>query len=186
MNAAPSVGLFGLLGSGNSGNDASMETVLAYLREARPDIVVDALCGGPERVRANYGIDAAPLYWYSRFEGRATGVPAAFLKVAGKGIDALRIASWVRRHDAVIVAGAGALETTLPQRPWGYHTRCSYSPPPDASSARKWHSSAWERTSSTSERPGGCRTQPHGSPPTALIGTRTRGMQCISAASTPP
>jgi len=120
MNAAPSVGLFGLLGSGNSGNDASMETVLAYLREARPDIVVDALCGGPERVRANYGIDAAPLYWYSRFEGRATGVPAAFLKVAGKGIDALRIASWVRRHDAVIVAGAGALETTLPQRPWGY------------------------------------------------------------------
>jgi polysaccharide pyruvyl transferase WcaK-like protein len=120
MNAAPSVGLFGLLGSGNSGNDASMETVLAYLREARPDIVVDALCGGPERVRANYGIDAAPLYWYQRFERRTTGLPAAFLKVAGKGIDALRIASWVRRHDAVIVAGAGALETTLPQRPWGY------------------------------------------------------------------
>jgi polysaccharide pyruvyl transferase WcaK-like protein len=41
------VGLFGLLGSGNSGNDASMETVLAYLREAHPDAVVDALCGGP-------------------------------------------------------------------------------------------------------------------------------------------
>ena len=120
MNTAPSVGLFGLLGSGNSGNDASMETVLAYLREARPDIVVDALCGGPERVRANYGIDAAPLYWYSRFEKRATGAPAAFLKLAGKGIDAIRVASWVRRHDAVIVAGAGALETTLPQRAWGF------------------------------------------------------------------
>jgi polysaccharide pyruvyl transferase WcaK-like protein len=120
MRTAPSVGLFGLLGSGNSGNDASMETVLAYLREARPDIVVDALCGGPERVRANYGIDAAPLYWYSRFEKRATGAPAAFLKLAGKGIDAVRVASWVRRHDAVIVAGAGALETTLPQRAWGF------------------------------------------------------------------
>jgi polysaccharide pyruvyl transferase WcaK-like protein len=120
MNAAPSVGLFGLLGSGNSGNDASMETVLAYLREARPDIVVDALCGGPERVRASYGIDAAPLYWYSKFEKRATGAQAVLLKLAGKGIDAFRIASWVRRHDAVIVAGAGALETTLPQRPWGY------------------------------------------------------------------
>lgn len=120
MSAAPSVGLFGLLGSGNSGNDASMETVLAYLREAHPDIVVDALCGGPDRVRAAYGIDAAPLYWYQRFEQRKTVVPAAFLKLAGKGIDAVRIASWVRRHDAVIVAGAGALETTLPQRPWGY------------------------------------------------------------------
>jgi len=120
MNAAPSVGLFGLLGSGNSGNDASMETVLAYLRESRPDIVVDALCGGPERVRSSYGIDAAPLYWYQRFEGRATGTQAAFLKLVGKGMDAFRIASWVRRHDAVVVAGAGALETTLPQRPWGY------------------------------------------------------------------
>jgi polysaccharide pyruvyl transferase WcaK-like protein len=118
--AAPRVGLFGLLGSGNSGNDASMETVLAYLREAHPDAVVDALCGGPERVRASYGIDAASLFWYQKFEGRKTGVPAAFLKVLGKGIDTLRIASWVRRHDAVIVPGAGALETTLPQRPWGF------------------------------------------------------------------
>ena len=120
MDAAPRVGLFGLLGSGNSGNDASMETVLAYLREARPDIVVDALCGGPERVRANYGIDAVPLYWYQRFEKRNVRIPSAILKLAGKGIDTIRVASWVRRHDAVIVPGAGALETTLPQRAWGY------------------------------------------------------------------
>jgi polysaccharide pyruvyl transferase WcaK-like protein len=118
--AAPRVGLFGLLGSGNSGNDASMETVLAYLREAHPGAVVDALCGGPERVQARYGIDAAPLYWYQKFEERTGGVPAAFLKLFGKGIDTVRIASWVRRHDAVIVPGAGALETTLPQRAWTY------------------------------------------------------------------
>ena len=118
--AAPRVGLFGLLGSGNSGNDASMETVLAYLREAHPDAVVDALCGGPERVRARYGIDAAPLFWYQQFEGRKTRLPAALLKVLGKVIDTVRIASWVRRHDAVIVPGAGALETTLPQKAWGF------------------------------------------------------------------
>ena len=118
--AAPKVGLFGLLGSGNSGNDASMETVLAYLRKAHPDAVVDALCGGPERVRASYGIDAAPLFWYQKFEQRKTGAQAAFLKVLGKGVDTVRIASWVRRHDAVIAPGAGALETTLPQRAWGF------------------------------------------------------------------
>ena len=118
--AAPKVGLFGLLGSGNSGNDASMETVLAYLREAHPDAVVDALCAGPERVRARYGIDATPLFWYDRFGQRKTGAQAAFLKIIGKGVDTVHIASWVRRHDAVIVPGAGALETTLPQRPWGF------------------------------------------------------------------
>ena len=117
---APTVGLFGLLGSGNSGNDASMETVLAYLHEAHPDVVVDALCGGPEVVRSSYGIDAAPVFWYQQFEDRVTGVPAAFLKAVGKGIDVFRVASWVRRHDAVIVPGAGALETTLPQKAWGF------------------------------------------------------------------
>jgi polysaccharide pyruvyl transferase WcaK-like protein len=118
--AAPKVGLFGLLGSGNSGNEASMETVLAYLREAHPDAVVDALCGGSERVRAKYGLDAEPLFWYEKFELRKTGTPAAILKVLGKGIDTVHIASWVRRHDAVIAPGAGALETTLPQRAWGF------------------------------------------------------------------
>jgi polysaccharide pyruvyl transferase WcaK-like protein len=114
------VGLFGLLGSGNSGNDASMETVLAYLREAHPDAVVDALCGGPELVRDRYGIDATPLFWYHQFETRKTGVQATVLKMLGKGVDIVRIASWVRRHDAVIVPGAGALEITLPQRAWGF------------------------------------------------------------------
>jgi polysaccharide pyruvyl transferase WcaK-like protein len=118
--ASPKVGLFGLLGSGNSGNDASMETVLAYLREAHPESVVDALCGGPEHVQASYGIGAAPLYWYSEPARRRPGVPAALLKVLGKGIDTVRIAAWVRRHDAVIVPGAGALETTLPQKAWGF------------------------------------------------------------------
>ena len=83
--AAPKVGLLGLIGSGNSGNDASTETVLAYLRDAHPEAVVDTLCGGPELVRARYGIEAAPLYWYTRFEQRKTGAPAALLKIVGKG-----------------------------------------------------------------------------------------------------
>jgi polysaccharide pyruvyl transferase WcaK-like protein len=116
--AAPKVGLFGLIGSGNSGNDASAETVLAYLREAHPDAIVDTMTGGPERARATYGIDATPMFWFQRFEHRITGAPATLLKALGKGIDTVRIAAWVRRHDAVIVPGAGPLENTLPQRAW--------------------------------------------------------------------
>ena len=44
--AGPRVGLFGLLGSGNVGNDASLEAVLAYLRADHPDAVIDAMCMG--------------------------------------------------------------------------------------------------------------------------------------------
>ena len=114
------VGLFGLIGSGNSGNDASAETVLAYLRTAHPDVVVDAMCGGPDVVRARYGIDAVPILWYQKYEQRKTAVPTAVLKLFGKGVDTFRLARWVRRHDAVIVPGAGPLETTLPVRAWGF------------------------------------------------------------------
>ena len=97
-----------------------METVLAYLRTTHPEAVVDAMCGGPELVRTRYGIDGAPIFWYQRFEQRKTAVPPVLLKMLGKVIDTFRTARWVRRHDAVIVPGAGALETTLPVRAWGF------------------------------------------------------------------
>lgn len=119
--AAPRVGLFGILGSGNSGNDASMETVLAFLREAHPDAVVDAMGGGtPEMMRGRYGIGATPLYWYMKYEGRVSGAAAIPLKALGKSLDVIRTMRWVRRQDAVIVPGAGPLEFTLPVRIWGF------------------------------------------------------------------
>jgi polysaccharide pyruvyl transferase WcaK-like protein len=113
------VGLFGLLGSGNIGNDTSMESILHYLRTDHPDAIVDAMCSGPEWVRARYGIETTPLSWYSRHEESASGIKAIVLKVTGKGLDTFRIASWVRRHDVVIIPGMGVLETTLPLRALG-------------------------------------------------------------------
>ena len=116
----PRVGLFGNLGSGNIGNDASMEAVLGYLRADHPGAAVDAFCGGAPDVRERYGIPAVPLFWYQKYEQRVSGIPAIPLKVLGKGIDVFRTAAWVRRHDAVIVPGMGVLEASLPLRPWGF------------------------------------------------------------------
>ena len=117
---APRVGFFGLLGGGNVGNDGSLEVVLTYLRTDHPDAVVDAMCTGPERVRVQYGVEATPLLWCQRFEKNTGGATSIALKVVGKGVDnAVRIAAWVRRHDTVIVPGAGVLEATLRTRAWG-------------------------------------------------------------------
>ena len=74
------VGVFGLLGSGNLGNDGSLEAVLGYLRDRHPEAAVDALCGGPEAVTARYGIPATRLHWY-RGEYRTASRAGA---VAGK------------------------------------------------------------------------------------------------------
>ncbi|CAM5532882.1 MULTISPECIES: polysaccharide pyruvyl transferase family protein [Streptomyces] len=114
------MGLFGLLGSGNLGNDGSLEAVLGYLRSQHPDAVVDALCGGPEAVTARFGIPATRLHWYRGEYRTASRAGAVASKGLGKLVDVFRTAAWVRRHDVVIVPGMGVLEATLPLRPWGF------------------------------------------------------------------
>ncbi|NUK71980.1 polysaccharide pyruvyl transferase family protein [Streptomyces lunaelactis] len=114
------VGVFGLLGSGNLGNDGSLEAVLGYLRAEHPEAVVDALCGGPEVVATRYRIPATRLHWYRGEYRTASRAGAVAAKGLGKLVDAFRTAAWVRRHDVVIVPGMGVLEATLPLRPWGF------------------------------------------------------------------
>ena len=111
--APPSVGIFGGIGGGNIGNDSSMEALLGYLRNNQPDAILDVMCWGPETVKDRYGVAAIPMGWY---RPQASGAMAIAMKAVGKGIDTFRIASWVRRHDVVIVPGMGVLETTLPVR----------------------------------------------------------------------
>lgn len=117
--AAPRVGLFGLLGNGNLGNDVSMESVLRYLRTDHPEAIVDTMCKGPETVTSRYGIPAMTMNWYQRYERTAFGLPSIMLRLVGKGIDVFRTAYWVSRHDVVIVPGMGTMEASLPLTSWG-------------------------------------------------------------------
>jgi polysaccharide pyruvyl transferase WcaK-like protein len=121
-SAMPRVGLFGLLGQGNLGNDGSLEAVLAYLREAHPGATVDFMCAGPDQMTARYGAPALHLRWYNAAHQSAPGVKGFARKglqaAFGTVTDGFRIASWVRRHEVVIVPGMGVLEATLPLRAW--------------------------------------------------------------------
>ncbi|MGW7537392.1 polysaccharide pyruvyl transferase family protein [Amycolatopsis sp. NPDC054798] len=114
------VGVFGLLGSGNLGNDGSLEAVLAFLRAEHPYAKVSAFCGGADTIRARYGIPAVRLNWYSGEYRHASGLRSIAAKALGKVIDVFRTAWWVRRQNVVIVPGMGVLEATLPLRPWGF------------------------------------------------------------------
>ncbi len=116
------VGLFGRLGSGNIGNDASLEAVLGYLSMEVPGAEIDCMCSGAVEVTRRYGLPSTPLHWeYSESRVRSRWVRAGLTAsrlALGALIDTWRTASWVRRHDVVIVPGMGVLESTLPQRPW--------------------------------------------------------------------
>jgi polysaccharide pyruvyl transferase WcaK-like protein/SAM-dependent methyltransferase len=114
------IGLFGLLGSGNLGNDGSLEAVLEYLAAEHPDAELTSFCAGPERVSRRYGVDAVPLHWYDETTHPASGAAGAAFKAIGKALDAFRTAAWVRTCDLVIVPGMGVLEASVPLRPWGF------------------------------------------------------------------
>jgi polysaccharide pyruvyl transferase WcaK-like protein len=114
------VGLFGLLGQGNFGNDGSLDAVLAFLSDRHPDAELDFLCSGPAEMTRRYDRPAVRLHWNRREYETARGPRDLIAKAAGKAVDAVRTLRWVRGHDAVIVPGMGVLESTLPLRPWGF------------------------------------------------------------------
>jgi polysaccharide pyruvyl transferase WcaK-like protein len=113
----PRVGLFGLLGSGNIGNDASVEAIMRFLRTEYPDATVDAMCMGWKRMRDRYGIMTTPFQWQQ--EHVRPGWSGKAVAALGKVIDGFRTAGWVSRHDVVIIPGMGILDPTLPLNPWG-------------------------------------------------------------------
>lgn len=111
----PRIGLFGNLGSGNLGNDGSVDVLVGYLRTRHPDAALRFMCMGPEVMQARYGAPAIWLQWYE-----AHGGGAAPRKLLGKLLDPLRTFAWVRKQDVVIVPGMGVLEATVPLRPWAF------------------------------------------------------------------
>jgi polysaccharide pyruvyl transferase WcaK-like protein len=116
----PRIGFFGLLGHGNLGNDGSLEAFLAYLAKSYPDAEIDFLCSGPEVVEARYGLPATRMNWNRDEYSTASSLRSVALKGIGKIVDFFWTASWVRRHDVVVVPGMGVLEGGLPLRWWGF------------------------------------------------------------------
>ncbi|MFC7360832.1 polysaccharide pyruvyl transferase family protein [Nocardioides astragali] len=113
------MGFFGILGSGNLGNDGSLAVLVSFLRQRYPDTEVDFFAMGPGVLQSRYGAPATSLQWYEANAARFSAVPAPALKAIGRLLDPLRTLTWVRGHDAVLVPGMGVLETTTPSRPWG-------------------------------------------------------------------
>jgi polysaccharide pyruvyl transferase WcaK-like protein len=115
---SPRIGLFGLLGACNLGNDASMEAMLRYLQARHPSAVIDIMCAVPERVTTEYGFEAVEMFWFDRHLAGLSSKRWNLLRVPSRTIDVFRLSAWVRRHEVVIVPGTGVLESTIPLRPW--------------------------------------------------------------------
>ena len=111
------IGLYGYLGSGNLGNDASLEAVLAWLRSTHPDLELRCITIAPDEVLARYGIRSVPLGWRWSRDGGGRAAQAA-RKLLGRLLDIPRSLALAGSVDAVVVPGMGVLEDGLGHRPW--------------------------------------------------------------------
>jgi polysaccharide pyruvyl transferase WcaK-like protein len=117
MGASPKrIGLFGLFGSGNLGNDGSLEAMLDFLRGALPDAKVLCICADAGKVARRFRIPAI------RIGGESPSNPilaelAQFLPLR-KLLQWLHAFSSVRGLDVMIVPGTGILDD-FGERFWG-------------------------------------------------------------------
>ncbi|MFZ1106331.1 MAG: polysaccharide pyruvyl transferase family protein [Hyphomicrobiaceae bacterium] len=106
--SAKRIGLFGLFGSGNIGNDGSLEAMLAFLRSALPDAKLVCVCSGAAKVQREFHIPTI----------RIGGEPATdpILRVLERLPPARKLLQWLRAFravrglDALIVPGTGILD----------------------------------------------------------------------------
>jgi polysaccharide pyruvyl transferase WcaK-like protein len=112
------VAFYGYLGSGNIGNDATFETVLAWLRSAHPDVEVRCITIAPAEVQTRYGVTSVPLSLGPQRPG-GNRVMWASRKLLGRLLDLPRSFWLAGSVDAVVVPGKGVLEEKLGVRPWG-------------------------------------------------------------------
>jgi len=110
--------MFGLFGSGNLGNEGSLEAMVGFLRRQRPEAEISCVCGEPEVVKQTFGIDTLPI----RRNGPATGLSGSInrllLKIPGKLADFVQTVSRIRKSDVMIFPGTGILDD-FGERPAG-------------------------------------------------------------------
>lgn len=104
------VGLIGLFGSGNLGNEGSLEALLRLVQKERPAAPVSCVCGTPANVERQQNIPALPLARAGFNSGWAQALNSLLLKVPGRVVDFFETLMKARLFSVLIVPGTGILD----------------------------------------------------------------------------
>ncbi|MBV8361749.1 MAG: polysaccharide pyruvyl transferase family protein, partial [Deltaproteobacteria bacterium] len=102
-------GLFGWFGSGNSGNEGSLEAMLIFLRRVQPDAELMCICSDPNMVQKDHGVLAIG-FRYSGSGDFVGHLDRLFFKVSPRLANWVYAVRWMRRLDFVIIPGTGILD----------------------------------------------------------------------------
>lgn len=117
LHRKPGIAVFGLFGCGNLGNDGSLESMLLFLREKRPDARLFCICKVPKVVTDNFGIETIPIRC-ARGDGIGRVLDRIFLRIPRKILDFIHALRHIRKAGVMIVPGTGILDD-FGERPTG-------------------------------------------------------------------
>ncbi|MFY0610033.1 MAG: polysaccharide pyruvyl transferase family protein [Hyphomicrobiaceae bacterium] len=103
------IALLGHFGTGNLGNEGSLEAILAFLRKTKPEAEIHCICVEPDVVKRDHGLPGLMLNWRPRNEDLAW-LDKVLLRVPGGIVDLVHTIGNVRRFDYIIVPGTGILD----------------------------------------------------------------------------
>ena len=106
----PRIGIFGLFGSGNLGNDGSLESFLGSLRSAHPDAEPHCICHGTEDVRERFGIPVLSIQAPPPSSQWLTLLNKLSLRTLFRALEWVQTIRAARRFDLVLVPGTGMLD----------------------------------------------------------------------------
>ncbi len=103
------IGLFGMFGTGNIGNDGSLELMVGFLRRVAPDQGLLCICGNPAAVEKAFGLEAVAIYSKPRRLADRRAL-ALLQRAAGRARLWLHAARHLRRLKVLIIPGMGVLD----------------------------------------------------------------------------
>lgn len=104
------IGLFGLFGGGNSGNDASLESMIAFLRRRGSDTHLVCICANPARVEQMYGIAAKRMSPELDEQSIGNTINRMLFRVPSRLFGIWYAIQETRKLDVIIVPGTGFLD----------------------------------------------------------------------------
>lgn len=123
-STASRIVLYGHFGSGNIGNDSSLEAMLHAIRKYRPTAEVICICNGPQVVKERFGIETMQIGATHNVENEesADRIVSLFKKILRRISSEIefwvRRARWFRPGDQFIVVGTGAVDDMAVKHPW--------------------------------------------------------------------
>lgn len=120
----PRIVLYGHFGSGNIGNDSSLEAMLHAIKTYRPTAEVVCICNGPQVVKERFGIETmqiGPTHHGENEEPRnriVTLFRKAWRRISSELEFWVKRPRWFRPGDQFIVVGTGAVDDMSVKHFW--------------------------------------------------------------------